>query len=276
MKGRVFRFFAFCILVIASPRGESLELHGRSTAVVKNAALTLLDAAEVAHRQRYPRLSTDQVITNIHYPTLITSSELRRLIDEILDESFIFVGGSIKCIPDKYIRSGGTKFLLSLLAFLDRELAGYGWIEIMPDSGRAGIQGDTFPHLLNEHEAEFVLLPVKEAGDYFRVLFRRRADSTYTRISALIKAQGLPRTAPVLVREARTVDTEGGDEDTGKLLKSGSHVSVYIGTGAIQVTLKGTTLGSGAADDTIRVRIEETGKELYAVVLGPSEVQVVY
>ena len=127
MKGRFFRFFALCILVIASPRGESLELHGRSIAIVKNAALTLLDAAEVAHRQGYARVPADRVITKINYPTLINSSELRRLIDEILDESFIFVGGSIKCIPDKYARSGGTIFLLSLLAFLDRELAGYGW-----------------------------------------------------------------------------------------------------------------------------------------------------
>ncbi|MAG13781.1 MAG: hypothetical protein CMN78_04210 [Spirochaetales bacterium] len=273
MEGRAFRFFSFCILVAVSIRGESLELHGRSTAIVKNATLTLSDVAEFTSQSKYPR--RDQALATIYNPTIIASVEIRRMIDEILTEPFVFIGGALACIPEEYARSGNLDFWESLSGFLDREVSGYGRIEIIPEEDFY-LQMDAFGIRQINREIDFVLVATAAYPGEFRVLFRHATELTYRKIPAVIKAEGVISFQPDLVDEQWPQIPERTLVENRIHMQSGSQISVFVRAGAIQVILQGTALSSGSEDDTVRVKILETGKELDAIVLGPLEAQVVY
>ena len=270
MEGRRGWLLALTFLLMVIPRGEALELYGRSTAIIRNGELTFIDATG-------DDLSDDRIITSIRYPTVISAGELRRLIDDILQESFVFIGGSIKCIPETYAQSRDMDFLLSLLTFLDEKLIGHGRIEVIPDLETGGGNWGGVPYLSGDHVVEFVLVPGSVAD--YRVLYRRGTDATYSRFPATVKTHGVSNPFQNAIREVDSeqpvhFDTEVAD--VADKIETGVRVNVILTNGAIQVTFFGTIIGSGKGDDTVRVKIDQTGRELEGIVLGPSEVQVAF
>ncbi|MBN1685486.1 MAG: flagella basal body P-ring formation protein FlgA [Spirochaetales bacterium] len=145
------------------------------------------------------------------------------------------------------------------------------FLETVTDFSDSGLEVELvgkLPSITPGRSLDFYLIDTN--GEDFAVLYRHRGEASYKRAALIVKE------APV-DRDITAQDGSSAEPDFAAVpyrIEKGEHVNVSISAGSIRLDIGGEALQSGIANERIRVKVLETGKELIGTVTGPLEVRI--
>lgn len=219
-------------------------------------------------------LATD---LKVIHPTLLSAANVVSAIDRSLDRGFSYTGGALFLVPEKMKGDPRLPFL-NLLK--NHVLA----------ADRAAGTDVTFvingavPVVREDDTLDFFEL--QKTTHLYEVMYRRSGRATYRPAGVDLQNEALVRRIPgteLSIRHPAQPQTppETVTESLPEVsytrrirIKAGEDVVINLISGSIRAEFSGKALDSGYLQDSIRVEIEETGKQVKARIVGVSEVRV--
>lgn len=269
MRGnRLIRFFisVLALLVYAALSGYGLNLLGRSTVVLGHDDIVLGDVATVSDGAA--AVEATRLNLHIPYPVLFSPEGLVPRLEEVLAEPVIYSGGAVKVIPRLYSEGIEGAFLEKLLRYIETAYSEtYLKIEIIPNRG--------LPAVGKAESVDFVLL---KNGSAYEVLYRRLDRASYRKVYATVRITELAGTYAGSPHpfdgDERAVYAEDLRVPADRIIRSGQRVAAVFSSGSIRMEVPASALESGAMMQLIKIKLDESGKEVIARVVGQSEVRI--